>query len=166
MRNRLSFIASDCDCTTPCAAFASTGMFAKVTTPAFVSNEMLPIERLAIVVSEEEASTVKMSEPSLPIENTPTLSTVRKVVVVAEVEEPIEKRYWLVSPTFATSENLANGVEVPRPTLPRSVTTKFVATEEPTANAGAPEAIPVVLTESLAHGEVEPIPTKPLPPLI
>jgi len=123
---------------------------------------MLPIERLEIVVSEEEASTVKMSELSLPIEKTPTLSTVRKVVVVAAVEEPIEKRYWLKSPKFATRENLANGELVPIPTLPDCVTTKSVPVEEPTTNCGAPLRRPLLFIESSPHGEEVPMPTYPV----
>lgn len=53
----------------------------------------------------------------------------------------------------------AVGLVVPMPTLPALVTTKFVAVEEPMANAGP--LMPFGFTDSSAHGVVLPMPTEP-----
>ena len=48
----------------------------------------------------------------------PVLSTVRSEVVVADVDEPIVKRFGLVSPTFAWIESFADGEVVAMPKSP------------------------------------------------
>ena len=67
----------------------------------------------------------------------------------------------MVSPMFATRENLANGVEVPNPTLPACVTTKSVLVEEPITNCGALLSKPLLLIERRPQGLEVPIPTLP-----
>ena len=53
------------------------------------------------------------------------------------------------------------GVDVPIPTLPLFVTTKFVAVDDPIANAGAVPLDIVGLIDNCAHGVDEPIPRNP-----
>src|SRR5438105_1454588 len=102
---------------TPFAALLSMGISERLTTPAFVSKTILPSARLAIVVVPEIESILKIPVEA-PVSEAPTLSTpvlerVRKLVVVAEVDEEMAKRKELVSPFWAEIENLAQGVEVP-----------------------------------------------------
>src|SRR5581483_11060908 len=116
-----------CACCVPVAALESTGMSEKLTMPASVSKTRLPIERLEMVVVDDEASTVKIPlEPPVaelaavpaPIETRPVLETLRKVVVAAPVVEAMLKSERSVSPRAPKTESLAHGVEVPMPTLP------------------------------------------------
>jgi hypothetical protein len=58
--------------------------------------------------------------------------------------------------------NVPKGVVVPIPTFPLFATMKFVAVDEPTTNFGAPFTNSFPFTESNPHGEVVPMPIRPL----
>src|SRR3989344_2838341 len=61
----------------------------------------------------------------------------------------------------AKSESLANGVEVPMPTLLLPAMTKEVCVLEPTTNWGTPAARLLGFTERRPHGVEEPMTRKP-----
>jgi hypothetical protein len=87
------------------------------------------------------------------------------VPVSASVEDETEKRLVCNSPLSATIDHFANGVVVPRPTLPVFVTVNSVVVALAVDDAIAKSVVrePVapgsVATESCANGVVVPIPT-------
>src|SRR3989338_3601304 len=88
---------------------------------------------------------------------TPVVSMTPAVVVALPTPSP---------PTIYVDVPMANptrgvGVEVPIPTTPVFVIMKFVCVEEPTTNEG-PEPMLFGFTERSAHGEVEPMPRRPI----
>jgi hypothetical protein len=62
----------------------------------------------------------------------------------------------------ANTSRVLFGSAVPTPTPPQFVTTKFVAVDDPTANAGAEPLALVGFTDSCAHGVDVPRPTFPV----
>ncbi len=66
------------------------------------------------------------------------------------------------SPATELTDNRADGVDVPTPIFPAFVTTKFVAVDDPIANAGAVPFADVGLIDSCAHGVDVPTPSFPV----
>lgn len=86
--------------------------------PAPAAAEVTAVVRyvlLSMVSAEPAPLDLTKPEPSCVV-IAPTLFTLKSVVFVLAVEEPIAKRVRFVSPVFACIEKLANGDVVPTPT--------------------------------------------------
>ena len=97
----------------------------------------------------------------VPIPTRPPWSTTNIVYEeFAAVEEPITKAGTLEARLLGLMESMPHGVVVPAPIFPPLSIMKYVALDEPTANAGP--LMPLGFTERRPHGVEEATPRAPV----
>ena len=121
------------------------------------------LRRLEVMPVIARFVVVPLPSENLPPVMRPLLSMVKseevaKALVDEEILKSVEPLKVLDA---AKSENLANGVEVPIPTLPLPAMTKEVCVDEPTTNWGTPAARLFGFTERSPQGVEEPMPRNP-----
>ena len=127
------------------------------------TRKHLPLATLTSPFTSSAYPGFEVSMPTLPL-----LSIVKSVEVAhCEVDEAIVTTDMPLAPVVVGEMNIETRpavVEVPMATLPPLFMRKYVADDEPMANAGP--VMPFGFIENCAHGVLDPTPTRPFVDLL